>query len=186
MTVRKFVKITSAVGMLLALSACNEEYSAVADLPGSATARMSVTPLFSLQSDWNRALTVSDGETTASIDLFEDTGWWRGSHLYLHASGAYVLHEGQNGCRSFTLDPVSFAHRASISCAKMADTDTQLPAGSPQLNGYPASKYYAEMFYVGRFVEAQDVPESRDEREETPILFQTFEQKAEPELPGTF
>jgi hypothetical protein len=183
MVIRKFRNFTSAVGMLLVLSACSSEYNAVANLPGSATVTMSVTPMFGIHSDWNRALTVYDGDTTASIDLFEDTGWWRGSHLYLHSSGTYVVHEGQNGCFGFTLEPVSFDARTSISCAKTADMDIRLSADSPELNGYPASKYYIGLFYIGRFVEADRVPELRDTRGETPIVFQTYEQKAEPELP---
>lgn len=144
---------------------------------------MSVTPMFGIHSDWNRKFAINDGDTAASIDLFEDTGWWRGSHLYLVSSGTYVVHEGQNGCFGFTLDPVSFDARASISCAKMADTAIRLSADSPELNGYPASRYYDGLFYMGRFVEAGRVPELRDTRAETPIVFQTYEQQAEPELP---
>ena len=169
--------------MLVSLSACSSEYISVANLHESATVSMSVTPMFGIHSDWNRALTVNDGDTTASIDLFEDTGWWQGSHLYLHSSGTYVVHEGQNGCFGFTLEPVSFDVRTSISCAKMADTATRLSADSPELNGYPASIYYVGLFYVGRFVEAGRVPELRDTAAEVPIVFQTYEQQAEPELP---
>jgi hypothetical protein len=183
MTFKKNHSFTSAVGMLLALSACSSEYIAVADLPGSATVSMSVTPMFGIHSDWNRSITINDGDTSASIDLFEDTGWWRGSHLYLHSSGTYVVHEGQNGCFGFTLEPVSFDTRSSISCAKMADVADRLSAERPELNGYPASRYYARLFYIGRFVEAGYVPELRNTRAETPIVFQTYEQQAEPELP---
>jgi len=183
MTFGKFGNLTGTVGMLVALSACSSEYTSVANLHGSATVSMSVTPMFGIQSDWNRTLTISDGDTTASIDLLEDTGWWRGSHLYLHSSGTYVVHEGQNGCFSFTLEPVSFDARTSISCAKMADTAARPSADSPELNEYPASKYYVGLFYVGRFVEAGRVSELRDTRAEAPIVFQTYELQAEPELP---
>lgn len=41
---------------------------------------------------------------------------------------------------SFTLEPVSFDARLSISCDKMADTAARLSANSPKLNGYPASR----------------------------------------------
>lgn len=183
MTFRKFCKLTSAVGMVLALSACSSEYNAVANLPGSATVSMSVTPMLGIHSDWNRKLTLDDGESTASIDLFQDTGWWRGSHLYLHSSGTYVVHEGQIGCFGFTLEPVSFDTRTSISCAKMADTAIRLSTDSPELNGYPASRYYVGLFYIGRFVESGRVPELRDTPADSPIVFQTYEQQAEPELP---
>lgn len=169
--------------MVLALSACSKEYVAIADLPGSATVSMSVTPMFGIHSDWSREFTMSDGDTAISIDLFEDTGWWRGSHQYLHSSGTYVVHEGQNGCFEFTLAPVSFEAHTSISCAKMADTAIRLSADSPELNGYPASRYYVGLFYIGRFVEAGRVPELQDTRAETPVVFQTYEQQAEPELP---
>lgn len=169
--------------MLVALSACSSEYISVANLQGSATVSMSVTPMFGFHSDWNRAFTVNNGDTTASIDLSEDTGWWRGSHLYLHTSGSYVVHEGQNGCFGFTLEPVSFDVPTTISCAKMADTAIGLSANSPELSGYPASRYYDGLFYIGRFVEAARAPELRDTRDETPIVFQTYEQQAEPELP---
>ena len=131
MTFGKFGNLTGTVGMLVALSACSSEYISVANLHGSATVSMSVTPMIGIHSDWNRAFTVNDSDTTASIDLFEDTGWWRGSHLYLHSSGTYVVHEGQNGCFGFTLDPVSFEVRTSISCAKMTDAAAQLSANSP-------------------------------------------------------
>ena len=183
MTYRKFGNFTGAVGVLLALSACSSEYVAIANLPGSATVSMSVTPIFGIHSDWNREFIINDGDMAASIDLFADTGWWRGSHLYLHSSGAYVVHEGQNGCFGFTLDPVSFDVRTSIACAKMADTAIRLSADIPELNGYPASRYYVGLFYIGRFVEAGRVPELRDTRAETPIVFQTYDQQAEPELP---
>lgn len=168
--------------MLLTLSTCSKEYVAIAHLQGSATVSMSVTPMFGIHSDWNREFTISDGDTATSIDLFEDTGWWRGSHLYLHSSGSYVVHEGQNGCFGFTLDPVSFDPRISISCVKMADTAVRLSADSPELNGYPASRYYVGFFYIGRFVESGRVPELRDMREEKPVVFQTYEQRTEPEL----
>lgn len=183
MTFRSFGNLTGTVGMLVAVSACSTEYISVANLHGSATVSMSVTPMFGIHSDWDRALTISDGDTTASIDLFEDTGWWRGSHIYLHSSGTFVVHEGQIGCFGFTLEPVSFGARTSISCAKMADTAARLSADSPELNGYPASRYYVGLFYVGRFVEAGRVPELLDMRAKTPIVFQTYEQQAEPELP---
>jgi len=65
----------------------------------------------------------------------------------------------------------------------MIDTASDLSADSPELNGYPPSRYYAGMFYIGRFVEAGRVPELRETRAETPIVFQTYEQQAEPELP---
>lgn len=183
MTLRELHVFICAVCLLLTLSGCASRYNAVANLPGGVIARMSVTPLFGFHSDWDREFTVRDGDTVASIDLFEDTGWWRGSHLYLHSSGTYVIHEGQNGCFGFTLEPVSFEVHTSISCVKTADMAIRVSEDNPELNGYPASRYYVGLFYVGRFVEAGRVPGLRDARAETPIVFQTYEQQAEPELP---
>ncbi|MDT0681141.1 hypothetical protein RM543_00470 [Roseicyclus sp. F158] len=183
MTLKQFRVFICAFCLPLALSGCASRYNAVVNLPGGAIARMTVTPLFGFHSDWARVFTVDDDDTAASIDLYKDTGWWRGSHLYLHSSGTYVVHEGQMGCFGFTLEPVSFEVATSISCVKMADTAIRLPADSPELNGYPASKYYVGLFYVGRFVEASRIPELLGARAKTPVVFQTYEQQAEPELP---
>ncbi|MGJ8624860.1 MAG: hypothetical protein ACSHW1_19125, partial [Yoonia sp.] len=126
---------------------------------------------------------ISDGDATASIDLSKDTGWWRGSQLYLHSSGTYVVHEGQDGCFGFTLEPVSFDARTPISCAKTADSVIRHSEDSPELHEYPSSRYYVGLFYIGRFVEVGTVQGLRDTRADTPIIFQTYEQQAEPELP---
>ncbi|WP_195821340.1 hypothetical protein [Roseobacter sp. MH60115] len=183
MTLRELRIFICSFGALLALSACSSEYAAIANLPGRATVTMSVTPMFGFHSDWNRELTIGDGDSTASIDLFKDTGWWCGSDVYLHKSGTYVVHEGQIGCFGFTLDPSSFDVRTSISCIKATDIATRLSAEGSKFRGYPASKFYSGLFYVGRFVETGRVPELREARSETPIFFQTHEQQAEPELP---
>ena len=144
---------------------------------------MSVTPMFGFHSDWNRKLTIDDGETTVSIELSPDTGWWRGSHLYIHRSGTYVVHEGQMGCFGFTLDPAPFEVRSPVSCVKTTEAATRLSAEGSEFRGFPASNYYSGLFYVGRFVEAASVPNLRKEQSETPIVFQTHEQQTEPELP---
>ncbi|UWR66155.1 hypothetical protein K4L02_08015 [Phaeobacter inhibens] len=183
MTLRKLRVFICSFGALLALSACFSDNTAVANLPGRTTLTMTVTPMFGFHSDWNRELIINDGDTTVSIDLFEDTGWWRGSHVYLHTSGAYVVHEGQNGCFGFTLDPASFDVRTSISCVKATDVASRLSAEGSEFRGFPASKYYSGLFYVGRFVEAGRVPELRKAQSENPIIFQTHEHQAELELP---
>ncbi len=166
-----------------ALTACSPDYEAEATLDGNATATMSVASMFGIHSDWHRTFTISDGQSSASLDLPEDTGWWRGSHLYLHGSGTYVVHEGQAGCFGFTVKPASFDFRTPISCAKMRDTAEGLSAGKTESSGYPASRYYVGLFYVGRFVEADHIPELRGRRAETPIVFQSHAQQVEPELP---
>ncbi|MBP9182789.1 MAG: hypothetical protein KBF78_06635 [Fuscovulum sp.] len=126
-----------------------------------------VAPMFGWHSDWTRTITVSFRGSSIRQDLFEDTGWWRGSHLYRHISGAYVIHEGQAGCFAFTVDPLSFAPPVDISCLKN-------PSASSA--GGTASKYYADMTYLGAFVEthAKDGP---------PIAFIPADQAPEVELP---
>ncbi|MDQ2088974.1 hypothetical protein [Marimonas arenosa] len=175
--------LTIAICIILTLPGCSPNHEADAKLAGGATATMSVRAMLGIHSDWHRKFTIGDGRASVSIDLFEDTGWWRGSNLYLHSSGTYVVHEGQNGCFGFTLEPVSFDVRTSISCVKVPGNALSLSDEGPALNGYPASNYYVDLFYIGRFVEAGRIPELRETRAEAPIVFQTYEQHAEPELP---
>lgn len=100
--------------------------------------------------------------------LFEDTGWWRGSHLYSHRSGAYVIHEGQNGCFGFELSPLSFEVRSNISCKKRNDTCRQDGDASP---------YYEDLIYLGGFFETPSAPDG------VAIRFIPVSEKAEVELP---
>ena len=74
----------SFASVVFALRACSAEHEAEARLAGNTTATMSVSAMFGIHSDWHRSFTIGDGQTAESIDLFEDTGWCRGSHLYLH------------------------------------------------------------------------------------------------------
>ncbi len=143
-------------------------FEASATLPENVTLTFSVKPMFSLQSDWTRKVVIKRGGEKIELPLSEDTGWWRGSHLYRHASGAYVIHEGQDGCFGFTLDPLSFDIQTRISCRKHE--------GLPQ-NGDGASPYYADLIYLGAFVET---PNSADG---SPIRFLSPEERAEVELP---
>ena len=104
---------------------------------------VSIWAMHSLHSDWHREVNVVYRGSRISKRLFEDTGWWRGSNLYRHTSGAYVIHEGQNGCFSFTVDPLEFADTPSGVCEKSETTD-QIGDGS---------RYYPELTYLGQFHE---------------------------------
>ncbi|MEO0487346.1 MAG: hypothetical protein AAF092_15680 [Pseudomonadota bacterium] len=171
--------MTLAWAGLLALGGCVQRALPVtAELPGG-TVTLTVTPLFGLHSDWERSLRVtnSDGRMVEEA-LFEDRGWWRGSHLYWHGSGVYVLHEGQLGCTGLRIDPPAIGVRVNALCAKAPVGVSERPAA----RGYPASRFYAELYYVGRFVERHMVPELRDEAGEV-VVFQSYEEAAEGELP---
>lgn len=87
----------SVLGLLLplALAACKGEHAKMVTIEERRHIEMSLSSLISLQSDWERYLTISDEEGEVRVELLSDTGWWRGSSLYLHQSGAYVLNEGQ-------------------------------------------------------------------------------------------
>lgn len=87
--------MTVLIGLALPLAACRPEESVSVSLPDGAQVAMTLQPLISLQSDWSRRIEIAHNGTRVSSPLAEDTGWWRGSGLYLHRSGVYVLHEGQ-------------------------------------------------------------------------------------------
>lgn len=102
-------------------------------------------------------------------DLFEDTGWWRGSNLYRHKSGVYVIHEGQNGCFGFRIEPLSFDVQERILCEKTATTQQQESGASPRYN---------DLFYLGAFIETPNSPDG------APIAFISGSEKPESELPN--
>ena len=134
-------------------------YRAEVDLVGG-TIMMELAPMFGWHSDWNRRLTIRNDGDTETIDLFEDTGWWRGSHLYLSGEHLYVLHEGQIGCRMFTfLERPRFLRSSGHSCRK----DPSLAARPlPETARFPASRYYEGLRYIGRFEEGRgDQPRIR-------------------------
>ncbi|SMO58812.1 hypothetical protein SAMN06265221_104314 [Paracoccus laeviglucosivorans] len=110
--------------------------------------------MWSLQSDWHRSLLISGPDASEEIELQTDTGWWRGSNLYVHKSGVYVLHEGQGGCTYFTISPPAFVAGNGISCEKSGGP-LQLEPAVAQVTGAEASKsqFYADLFYIGRFEE---------------------------------
>ncbi len=169
------------IGVLLVvatgLTACRPFTSeATADLPGQISVTMSVRPMAGWHSDWHRTLTIATPDGTISQPLFEDTGWWRGSNLYLHASGVYVLHEGQAGCILLPTRPLTADDEPDISCDRASPaTVAQPPDGQAASAGFPPSLFYRDLFYVGHFAETPDAEEA--------ITFMSFDQQPEPDLP---
>lgn len=143
-------------------------YQATAILQEGLNITYSVRPMFGFHSDWTRVVSVKQGATEIQQELFEDTGWWRGSHLYLHKSGAYVIHEGQAGCFGFEVEPLSFDVRERISCEKNM-------ANQQREDG--ASLYYSDLIYLGVFVETPNSVEG------SPIRYIPAAEKPEAELP---
>lgn len=98
----------------------------------------------SIHSDWQREIVVLYKGERIAMRLFEDTGWWRGSNLYQHVSGTYILHEGQSGCISFTIEPLMFVDTPESACIK---TLVSVPDSSNH-----SSLYYQNMLYLGHFL----------------------------------
>ncbi|MFV0475647.1 MAG: hypothetical protein ACK5MQ_15790 [Pikeienuella sp.] len=159
-----------AAPLALLLAACSGEGEATATLPGGGVVVMSVGSMFGLGGDWVRALAVGSAHDVATTDLVDDTGWWRGSNLYLHGSGVFVLHEGQAGCIAFRPVPAAFVAAPEGACEKTAP-----PARAGRAGGPPPSRFYAGLDYLGRFAETQD--------KEAPIRFIPAAEEPEPELP---
>jgi hypothetical protein len=162
-----------------AVAGCKPEtHHAQIDFEGGASVALIVSPMFSLQSDWQRKLLIEALSGSLEIDLHEDTGWWRGSNLYHHSSGVYVLHEGQAGCVLFRVSPPALVRDAEISCDKTDHTtdDDTVQVGN-SLAGFPASKFYSDFQYIGTFMETPQGPEA--------ISFFGADEQAEAELPDT-
>ena len=161
----------------IAATGCNlETHRAQIEVEDGASVALVISPMFSLQSDWHRKLSIETPAGALVSDLFEDTGWWRGSNLYRHSSGAYVLHEGQAGCVLFRVSPPELISDPAISCKKTertSDGDMVQTRTSPE--ELPASKFYKEFEYIGRFEETS--------RRQEPIIFIGADEKVEAELP---
>lgn len=122
----------------------------------------------SIHSDWYREVSVEYDGTRIAMRLFEDTGWWRGSNLYVHTSGVYVIHEGQNGCFAFTTDPTEFVSVPSGVCTKRSFVNHNAEQGS---------RFYRGLEYLGHFHETYRDPE------DVRIRFSNSSQTPEIELP---
>ena len=131
---------------------------------------MSVSPMSGIHSDWYRKISVEFDGNKISKKLFPDTGWWRGSNLYRHVSGAYVIHEGQGGCFSIALRPLRFVAAPPMSCEKSAPRNR----ASDQ-----HSRFYEDLIFLGQFYETW-----RD-KDGVRLRFSDFHRVSEPELPGS-
>ncbi|MEX0302114.1 MAG: hypothetical protein AB3N24_06795 [Leisingera sp.] len=165
----------ASLACLTVLAACNNRtHTARADLGAGKRVSMSVWAMFVIHSDWHRQLRISDGLKSETVRLDGDTGWWRGSNLYLHSSGLYVLHEGQAGCFSFDLNLVRAEQSGPIPCRKASGVST--PEQPPSMNGYPQSQFYENLYYIGHFYETARNGGQR-------VFFTPHARTAEPELP---
>lgn len=154
---------------MFAVQACSEtSYEASVSPQEGLLVTYAVKTMFGIHSDWTRAIRVKYGSNEIQEDLFEDTGWWRGSHLYRHKSGVYVIHEGQLGCFGFSVEPLSFDIQADVSCRKDRST---------QRDSLGTSPFYLDLTYLGTFVETPDSPDG------APISFIPRDVKPETELP---
>ncbi|KIC21712.1 hypothetical protein [Leisingera sp. ANG-Vp] len=149
-------------------------YTARADLGAGKRVSMSIWAMFGIHSDWHRQLRISNGLKSETVRLDGDTGWWRGSNLYLHGSGIYVLHEWQAGCFSFDLNRVGVEQPSPILCRKASEVRT--PGPPPSKNGYPQSRFYENLYYIGHFNETAREGGQR-------VLFSPHASTPEPELP---
>ena len=143
-----------ALMLPLTMAACKSEHSRTVEIDEAQHVTMSLSGMFSLQSDWERRLTIHDGDEAIEVELLSDTGWWRGSGLYLHNSGLYVLNEGQGGCVVFQASPPKIIEGRAQFCdraPKGAEPDTSVF----QSNACVPSRFYSDLCFVGLFFEAE-------------------------------
>ena len=160
-----------------AVAGCaSEDHRAQIKLSDEVLVSLIVSPMFGLHSDWHRKLVIETPAGALKSDLFEDTGWWRGSNLYRHSSGIYVLHEGQVGCVLFRTEPPELVRDPSISCDKtdVPDTHDALQIAVSTME-FPASRFYSDLQYIGQFVETP--------LRQNPISFIGADEQPEKELP---
>lgn len=161
-----FLLPTAVLTLALAFSLRGHRASAIPEENLKVT--MSITAMAGIHSDWHRNVSISYKGRRIGKKLYQDTGWWRGSNLYRHTSGAYVVHEGQGWCFGFTLEPLQFNKALEKNCVKGQGTEE-----NP--NGY--SLYYRDLIYMGHFYETW-----RDE-EGIRIRYSPAGQNPEVELP---
>lgn len=153
-----------------------QAHRAQTSVEAGATVALVVTPMFSLQSDWHRQLLIETPTGRLQSDLVQDTGWWRGSNLYRHSSGAYVLHEGQGGCLVFRVSPPELLRDPAVLCHKNDHAMNGSAAWVGTSPGeFPASQFYSDFRYIGQFLET---PQGQDA-----ISFISADEAPEPELP---
>lgn len=160
----------------LVLAACNDEHSKTVTINEERRVEISLVGLFSLQSDWDRHLTVSDGEKRIRVELLSDTGWWRGSSLYRYESDIYVLHEGQGGCVVFQFNPLKTLQGYSYLCDRMRSNEA-IEATTFDTEACRPSRHCSDLCFIGLFFEANG---SEDE-----LQFNWFTTQNEPLLPSS-
>jgi len=128
----------------------------------------SIWPLPSLHSDWHREVSIEHRGERINKRLFEDTGWWRGSSLYVNKSAVYVINEGQAGCFSFATEPLGFVSVPDGVCTKRSSSGR---------DGDQGSQYYRDLTFLGHFDETYGDPEG------VRLRFLDADQITEVELP---
>ena len=131
--------------------------------------------MFGIHSDWHRRLRVETPAGVAEADLPDDSGWWRGSNLYVHTAGVYVLDEGQVGCLGITISPLALGPAPTGACDKRDAAGGAAFTERRALSARPPSTFYPNLHYIGRFQETQD--------RQQPLDFVSADQQPETELP---
>lgn len=161
--------------LLSLMAGCQSEHRETVELGGGKSLTMSIMDLFSLQSDWERSLTISSSEQHLTVNLFSDTGWWRGSSLYLHKSGRYVLQEGQVGCTVFQFSPPELVTNSRAYCVRK-DPSEEPRSDSDSWSGFIQSRHYRDLYFIGLFFEANGA--------EKVLQFNPASQQVEPLMPS--
>jgi len=143
-------------------------YSATTVPEANLEISLTIWPMQSIHSDWHREVSIEYDGARISRRLFEDTGWWRGSNLYVHTSGAYVIHEGQSGCFAFTTEPIEFVGVPNGVCTKRNLVNH---------GGEQDARFYRDLEYLGHFHETPRDPGG------VRIRFSSASQTPEVELP---
>lgn len=163
--------------VVAAVAGCrSQEHRTQVDVGDGVSVSLVARPAFGIHSDWYRKLVVETPTGAWEHKLGMDSGWWRGSNLYRHTSGVYVLHEGQGGCVAFRAAPPEPVGDRAISCRKSAKAmEGGRLAVAATTEGFPASKFYEALAYIGQFVETP--------QRQAPISFIDAREQPEPELP---
>ena len=125
-------------------------HTATAEPEANLEISLTIWPMQSIHSDWHREVSIEYDGARISMRLFQDTGWWRGSNLYVHTSGVYVIHEGQTGCFAFTTEPTEFVDVPNGVCTKRNLVNHDAEHGS---------RFYQGLIYLGHFHETFRDPE---------------------------
>ncbi|WER09694.1 hypothetical protein PUH89_01565 [Rhodobacter capsulatus] len=133
------LKAVSALILCLGLAGCRDAMTITWQAPETGVSLvMTLRPLLSLQSDWERTLTLSTPRGSISLDLLTDTGWWQGSNLYAGAPGVWMLDEGQADCIVIEVDPAKLEWTSCTAKAAAAG------AASRKFQDYRYLGYFSE------------------------------------------